>query len=191
MRKYVTGKKAVEILGVHQQTLYNWEKQGLIKTIRTNGGKRLYDVESYLNDKEVKSNEENKLKICYVRVSSKEQQDDLERQIAFMKNKFPRHIIVKDIGSGINLDRKGLNKIINWAIDGKVQEIVIAYKNRLARFGYAFIERLVEKYSDGEIIVLNEIHDKEPEKELFEDVMQVMNVFVAKMNDLHKYKHKK
>ena len=42
--KFVGGKKASEIIGVHQRTLYIWEEKGLIETIRTIGGKRLYNV---------------------------------------------------------------------------------------------------------------------------------------------------
>ena len=51
MNEYVSGKQAQEILGVHQQTLYNWDKKKLIETIRTPGGKRLYNVKKYSNGK--------------------------------------------------------------------------------------------------------------------------------------------
>jgi putative resolvase len=190
MSKYVGGKKVRETLGIHQQTLYQWEKKGWIKTIRTDGGKRLYDLDAYLNKKGNNEDAEEKMKICYVRVSSVGQKDDLERQIKYMKKKYPNHKIIKDIGSGINLNRKGLNKIIDWAIEGKIQEVVIAYKDRLARFGYTHIERIIKTYSNGEIIVLNKLENKEPQEELVEDVLQVMNVFVAKMNGLRKYKAK-
>ena len=186
MPKYIGGKKATEILGIHQQTLYQWEKKGWINTIRTNGGKRLYDVNSYLKEKEEDAND-NKMNICYVRVSSKNQEDDLERQIKYMKKKYPSYTIIKDIGSGINLNRKGLNKIIDWAIEGRIEEVVVSYKDRLARFGYSHIERIIEKYSNGKIKVVNEKKNKEPTEELMEDVLQVMNVFVAKMNGLRKY----
>lgn len=36
---FVGGKKASEILGVHQRTLYLWEKNGKIETVRSEGGK--------------------------------------------------------------------------------------------------------------------------------------------------------
>jgi predicted site-specific integrase-resolvase len=186
MTSYLGGKKASELLGVHQRTLYQWDEKGWIKTIRTKGGKRLYDVGSYLKEKE--SNEEsNKMNICYVRVSSNSQKDDLERQEKYMRKRYPDHKIIKDIGSGINMNRKGLNKIIDLAIRGCIREVVIAYKDRLARFGYDMIERLIKKYSNGEIIILNNTNKKEPQEELMEDVLQVMNVFVAKMNGIRKY----
>ncbi|EJN41230.1 putative resolvase, partial [Acanthamoeba polyphaga lentillevirus] len=89
MSKYMGGKEASSVLGVHQRTLYQWDKKGWIKTIRTKGGKRLYDVGSYLADKDEESKEDHKLSICYVRVSSNSQKDDLERQIKFMKKKYP------------------------------------------------------------------------------------------------------
>lgn len=183
--KYVGGKKASEILGVHQRTLYNWEKKGIIETIRTIGGKRLYNISKYLNEQ---NKETDKLKICYVRVSSYNQKNDLERQIEYMKKRYPNHTIIKDIGSGINMNRKGLNKIIDYAIDGKIKEIVVAHKDRLSRFGYSLIERLVTRYSNGEIIILNKKIIKTPYEEIVDDVLQIMNVFVAKINGLRKYK---
>jgi hypothetical protein len=48
--KYVGGKEASKILGVHQRTLYQWDEKKLIETIRTPGGKRLYNVSKYLEE---------------------------------------------------------------------------------------------------------------------------------------------
>jgi len=49
MDEFVSGLKASEILGVHQRTLYLWDKKKIIDTIRTPDGKRLYNVKKYLN----------------------------------------------------------------------------------------------------------------------------------------------
>lgn len=190
MSKYMGGKEASSVLGVHQRTLYQWDKKGWIKTIRTKGGKRLYDVGSYLADKDEESKEDHKLSICYVRVSSNSQKDDLERQIKFMKKKYPNHTIIKDISSGINMNRKGLNKIIDLAIEGRIKEVVVAYKDRLAIFGFSLIERLIETYSDGKIVVVRKKENQEPQEELMEDMMDVMNVFIARRNGLKKYSNK-
>lgn len=54
MNKYISGKEASKVLGVHQRTLYIWEQKGLIETIRTPGNKRLYNVEKFLKEKNVK-----------------------------------------------------------------------------------------------------------------------------------------
>ena len=48
MEEYLSGSKASKILGVHQRTLHNWDEQKIIETIRTPGGKRLYNVKKYL-----------------------------------------------------------------------------------------------------------------------------------------------
>ena len=97
-------------------------------------------------------------------------------------------MVIEDIGSGINLNRKGLRKIIKYAIEGKIEEVVVAYKDRLARFGFELIEDLIKVYSNGKIIIVNKNKDLEPEQELIKDVLQIMNIFVAKMNGLSKYK---
>lgn len=60
----------------------------------------------------------------------------------------------------------------------------------MARYGYELIEHIIEKYSKGKIIIVNKKDDLEPEEELVHDVLQIMNVFVAKMNGLRKYKKK-
>ena len=50
MEEYMSGKKASEVLEVYYRTLYQWDKKKLIETIRTPGGKRLYNVKKYLSE---------------------------------------------------------------------------------------------------------------------------------------------
>jgi excisionase family DNA binding protein len=197
MNSFKGGKEAAQLLGVHQRTLYIWEDKGLIETIRTPGNKRLYNVDKFIEEKKCKDmvcknldelDMKNKLNICYIRVSSTNQKDDLERQKKLMIDKYPEHIIIEEIGSGLNLNKRGIKKIIHLAISGKINELVIAYRDRLTRFGYELIEELITKYSKGKIIVLSQTNKLEPEEELVKDVMAIMNVYVAKMNGLRKYK---
>jgi len=201
--KYVSGKEASKILGIHERTLYLWDKAKKIETIRTPGNKRLYNITKFLSDRKPNDNNINinesddynnineKIKIVYVRVSSLSQKDDLERQKNYMMKKYPNHYLIEDIGSGINFNRRGLRKIIKLAIEGKIEEVVIAYKDRLTRFGFELIEDLIKEYSNGRILVLNENKKIEPEEELVKDMLQIMNIFVAKMNGLRKYKIEK
>ena len=98
-----------------------------------------------------------------------------------MEKKYPNHIIIKDIGSGLNMDRKGLRKIIDMAIDGILGEVMVTYKDRLARFGYDLIKWLIEKYSNGKIIIIHKREEETPE-EITKDIIQIMNVYVAKIN---------
>jgi len=192
------GKEASLKLGVHQRTLYQWDKKGLIDVVRMPGGKRLYDVNKFLEKNEIvkeykKDTElkDEKLNICYVRVSTNGQKNDLERQKEVMRKMYENYIIIEDIGSGLNLNKKGLRKIINLAIKGKVNKLVIAHKDGLVRFGFELIEDLIKEYSNGEIIIIDKKDEiKKPEEELVTDVLHIMNVYVAKMNGLRRYKKK-
>ena len=132
------------------------------------------------------------MNICYVRVSTHWQKDDLERQKELMKSKYKDYEMIEDIGSGLNLNKRGIRKIIELAIEGKINKLVIAHKDRLVRFGYELIEDLIKKYSNGTIEIISEIKEdtKSPEEELVNDVLQIMNVYVAKMNGLRRYKKK-
>jgi len=105
-----------------------------------------------------------------------------------MKNKYPPNEITKDIGSGINYKRKGLLEIINMGIKGKIEEVIVAYKDRMTRFGYELIEYIISKYSDGKIRIENIEEEQTPQEEIVKDIMAIMNVYVAKINGLRKYK---
>ena len=61
----------------------------------------------------------------------------------------------------------------------------------MTRFGFELIEDLIKEYSNGEIIIEEQKDEKEPEEELVDDVLQILNVYTAKMNELRKYKNKK
>ena len=76
------------------------------------------------------------------------------------------------------------------SIEGKINDLIVAYKDRLTRFGFELIENIIKEYSGGRIIVLNNPKALKPEVELVNDVMALMNVYVAKMNGLRRYKTK-
>lgn len=192
---YVSSKEAAEKLGVHFQTLRNWDKEGKIKTIRSPGGKRFYDVKSFLektdkydkdNDKIEEGKDERK-KICYCRVSSYSQKEELMHQVDYMKLKYPEHEILTDIGSGINFNRGNLKKIINFGIKNNLEELVIAYKDRLCRIGYDLIEYILKEYSNTKIIIEKD-EDKSPEKELTDDLLEIITVFSSRLYGMRSYK---
>jgi len=199
---YYTPKEASEKLGVHWQTLKNWEKNGKIKCVRSPGGKRYYDIQDFIektekNLKNEKKEEKNKKellnirkKICYCRVSSYSQKIELKNQIEYMKDKYPNHEILSDIGSGINFNRNNLNKIINYGIKNELEELVIAYKDRLCRIGYELIENILKEYSNTKIIIEKD-ENKSPEEELTNDLIEIITVFSSKLNGMRSYKTKK
>lgn len=180
--KYVSRRELVEKLGIHYQTVYNLVKKNKIETIKV-GSISKYNLGKYLDDNKL-SIDNNKRNICYCRVSSQKQSEDLKRQVEIMKEKYPNHEIITDIGSGLNLKREGLKKIIELGISGEIQEVVVTYKDRLARFGYDLIEMLLEKYSEAKIIVMNKNVNETQEEELVRDILSIMNVYVAKINGM-------
>lgn len=50
------------------------------------------------------------------------------------------------------------------------------------------IEWIINKYSDGKIIIENKEEEETPQQEIVRDIMSIMNVYVAKINGLRKYK---
>lgn len=180
--KYYSTKKASEAIGIHPNTLRSWADNGKIDYIRTAAGQRRYDVDSYFGRKPEPET------VCYCRVSSYKQKDDLERQVQFMQDKFPGARIVKDIGSGINFKRKGLNALLESSIDGAVLKVVVAHRDRLARFGVELIKNIIQR-NGGELLVLSE-SDLSPEQELTQDLLTILHVFSCRMHGLRSYKNK-
>ena len=191
MEKFVTPKVACQMLGVHYQTLRNWDKKGQIETMRTPGNKRMYNVKKYLKDhKEHSEDDESKSEkkwICYCRVSSHSQKDDLESQMDLLKRLYPNHELLVDIGSGINFKRKNFRKIITYGIAGNLEELVITYKDRLCRISYDLIEDLLKEYSNTNIIILND-DVRSPEEEVVDDLIQIITVFSSRVYGLRSYK---
>ena len=101
---------------------------------------------------------------------------------------YPGYEILEDIGSGLNFKRKGLREIIDCAIKGELEEVVITYKDRLARIGYELIEYIIESYSGGSITILNKGEEETPNEEMTKDVLAIMNIYVAKINGMRKRK---
>ena len=103
-----------------------------------------------------------------------------------MQLNYPNYEIISDIGSGLNFKRKGLEKIIDMAIKGEIEEVVITYKDRLARFGYELIEMILNKYSKAKITIINQDKYQTADEELVKDIISIMNVYVAKINGMRK-----
>ena len=183
MANFLPGRQAAEKLGLHQNTLRKYADQGLIQAVRTPSGQRRYDVESYLgavSDQKV---------VCYCRVSSPGQKDDLARQVSYMVDHFPSAEIVKDVGSALNYKRKGLKSLLGRCLRGEKLKIVVAHRDRLARFGFELIEWIVTELGN-ELVVINDTI-KEPERELTEDLLTIIHVFSCRLYGLSNYKSKK
>ena len=107
-----------------------------------------------------------------------------------MKSKYPDHEILTDIGSGINFKRKNFLKILDYALENTLEELVVAYKDRLCRISYELVEYLLINYSKTNIIVINEKEDS-PEKEVTDDLIQIITVFSSRLYGLRSYEKTK
>ena len=191
---YSIGKFSKET-GISISTLRRWDKENIYKpTFVTEGGTRYYS-EDQLNTIIYGSSEINKSKkiIGYCRVSSQKQKDDLERQVdnvkTYMLAKGYSFEIITDIGSGINYNKKGLNKLLDMVSNNQVDKIVIMYKDRLVRFGYELLENICMKHNTTIEIIDNT--ERTEEQELVEDLIQIITLFSCRLQGKRAHKAKK
>jgi len=99
--------------------------------------------------------------------------------------------IIKDIGSGLNENRKNYRKLLELVAKGEVSKAIITYPDRLTRFGFKTLEFFFQQHG-AEIVVLNE-EDKSPREELIEDLITIISHFAGKLYGMrsHKYKNSK
>lgn len=198
---FLTAEKTRRILHVTDETLRLWARTGKIEITRAPGANthRRYNVKKFLFDKENRdrsstgmelSPEPIRHRIIYARVSTKGQKENLDRQIEYLRERYPDHELITDIASGINFKRKGLKTILDYAIKHELEEVVVAYKDRFSRFGFEHFEYLYKQLSNARIVVLDN-RETSPDQELAEDVLAIVTVFSAKINGRKKYGKRK
>ena len=178
---YLPSRKAAERLGLHPNTLRTYADRGKIPHYRNSAGQRLYEVDAYLRGSIPAET------VCYCRVSSAKQRDDLQRQVDFMRERYPDARIVTDVGGGLNFRRKGLVALLERLHRGDKLRIVVAHRDRLARFGFDLIQWLAEQ-NGGEILVLGNT-DYSPEQELTEDILAILHTFSCRLHGLRRYRN--
>lgn len=187
---YVNAKTARQRLGVSTPTLRRWANDGTVKTIRTPGNHRLYAINELCpavgTAVNVMSEHESNRKVVYCRVSSVGQKDDLERQVLHMRSLYPNHRVITDIGSGINFRRKGLRTILELSSRGLLDEVVVAYRDRLCRFAFELVSWVLSLHKTN-LVVLHQDMDSSREAELATDLLAIVNVFNCRVNGRRKY----
>ena len=175
-----TPKQLSNLFGVTTQTLKEWEREGKIKAIKTEGGHRRYihAIPSTTNSTNAGANDSKKQYI-YARVSSAKQQGDLQRQIAMLQEAYPTFEVIKDVGSGINFKRRGLITLLEQILGGCVSHVVVAHRDRLARFGFDLFQFLFDRFGVT-LTVLSDDDVKEPATELAKDLLSIVTVFAAR-----------
>jgi predicted site-specific integrase-resolvase len=159
--------------GVSVRTLWRRINEGKLQIIRSETGRVFVEV----ND-DVKPY---KLNVCiYARISSSENKDNLERQkerlINYCNAKgYKVSQIITEIGSGIDDERKKLEKIL---LDKSINLIVVEHKDRLARFGLNYIQKLLELDNRKIEIINPQTND---EDDLMQDFVSIITSFTARL----------
>ena len=185
-------KDFAELLGVSVKTLQRWDRDGILKANRTPTDRRYYTYDQYLQFKGIQTENDIRDTVIYARVSTRNQKDDLQNQVEFLKQFCnAKGIIVnqcvEDFGSGLNYNRKKWNKLLDEVMANKIKTIVISNKDRFIRFGYDWFEKFCEKFNTKIIIVNNETLS--PNEELVQDIISILHVFSCRLYGFRKYKN--
>ena len=195
-KNLVSITQAAGIIGVSRNTLRRWEAQGKISPSRSEGNHRRYllsDLRKYTRQFDT-SCVQKRTALIYARVSSADQKEDLERQKKllelFCASKGISYEIIEDVGSGINYKKKGLQKVITYILEDKIDRLVLTHKDRLLRFGAELIFSLCAAKNVA-IEILNKTEDSTFEEDLAKDVLEIITVFSAKLYGSRSHKNKK
>lgn len=88
--------------------------------------------------------------------------------------------VYEEIASGLNENRRQLRKLMKAIIAGKVNIVVVEYKDRLARFGYAYLELFCESHG-ARIEAIEEKASDDENEELVKDLISVVTSFSARL----------
>ncbi len=194
--KLLTLEEACRRLGIHPNTLRKWDKQGKIKCIRTIGGRRRIPESEVERLMGFVKPDVSKNAVIYVRVSSYDQKQKgvLERQkqslLDYAKSKgYEVVAILEDVASGLNENRRSLDRVFDFVEERKIGVVVVAFKDRLTRFGFRYLERYFSSYG-VRIEVVNGEEPKDAYRELVEDLVALVSSFAGKLYGLRSHKYK-
>ncbi len=180
------GKK----VGVTVHTLQRWDREGRLVAKRTHTNRRYYtdeDIERVLGQLSKGPRET----VVYCRVSSMAQKPDLANQRRILEQFCAARGMVVDewmeeIGGGLDFKRKRFLTLVDRIVVGEVGTLVLAHKDRLARFGFDLMEHLCER-AGCELVVMN-TESLSPEREMVEDLMTIVHCFSSRLYGLRNYR---
>src|SRR5260370_23675354 len=88
--------------------------------------------------------------------------------------------VVKDLGSGMNYSKKGLNRLLEMILRKQMKRLVITHKDRLLRFGSELMFAMCAA-QNIEIVIINKGQQPSFEAELAKDVLEIITVFSARL----------
>ena len=183
MIRLVAIGEASQVLGVSIVTLRRWEAAGKLIPERTLAGHRRYDL-AKLKPELFHTDTSERRTVAYARVSSHDQKNDLERQKQVLELYCARQgwtfTVVADLGSGMNYRQKGLKRLLNDVVEGRIGRLVITHKDRLLRLGAELVFAICEA-KQVEVVILNQGEDTSFEEDLAKDVLEIITVFSARL----------
>jgi len=170
-------------LGVSRVTVIKWIKSGRVAAYSVHGRWRIpySEVERVL-----RGVQRVRRVAIYARVSSDTQREDLERQVEALKlwvyRNLPNaeYVVVTDVASGLNEDRRGLRELIETSKRREVQAVVVAYRDRLTGFGLEYLKTLFSILGVDVYTAFQE-EPKDYAQELVEDLVEIVTSFASRI----------
>lgn len=177
-------KDVLRVLNITRQTLTKYVKEKIIRVNVLPNKRYDYndeDVYKFLNKDVTRKT------FIYARVSTSKQKTDLENQISILKqfcftNGYVISGIYSDIASGINFEKRhDFFRLLDEVIEGKVERVVITYKDRLSRVGFELLSHLFQKYN-CKIVVMSEVgSEKLDAQDVFEEIVSLLHCYSMKL----------
>ncbi len=178
-------KEAAYELGVSTKTIHRWDEAGKLRTVRTIGNRRRIPIEEIWRLRSQGKRAERC--VLYARVSSVRQEQDgnLARQTARLREAATSRgyevvQMITEQASSLNERRKGMKKLLSLIGEQAVDVVLIEYPDRLVRFGFGYLEQAFS-WKDVRLEVLDPPKHQEPTKELIEDMLTIVTVFVGRL----------
>ena len=179
-------------VGVSVKTLQKWDRIGVLPAKRTVTNRRYYtDEDLAVALRQPYKPKGERRTIGYCRVSSQAQKPELTNQQKMLEQFCHQRQIAVDewimeIGGGLNFKRKRFLSLVDAIIAGHVERVVLAHKDRLARFGYPLLAHLCAT-QDCELLVMN-TEELSPEHELVQDLITITHCFSSRLYGLRNYR---
>jgi len=185
LERLLRPKEACQRLGISYPTLARWVREGRIKAIRTAGGKYRIPESEVRRIAEGAPTSSEVRAVIYARVSSPGQKGDLEGQVQYLKqycsSKGYRVVdVLSDVASGLKADRKGLLRLLDYVVNRQADVVVVAYRDRLTRFGLEYLEFFFRQYGVRVEAVLGD-EPRDSRQELVEDLMEVVSSLAGRL----------
>jgi len=180
-KEYIKISDYAKRMSLHMRTVYRYFHDGKLEGFQDESTKSIFIKNPFREDKPKEKADGLVRVILYARVSSSENRKNLESQMNRLRGYAAAkgYLViqeVQEVGSGLNDGRKKLNKILENPTNFDV--LLVEHKDRLTRFGFTYIELLLQNVNKC-VEVINEVSsDKE---DLIQDFVSVITSFCARI----------